>query len=299
MTHKCKAKDPNSCRVHGTPDSIQNLEVTANSAVSSKDLNSYLDAKEKMDEAKVVKRVDLQDAKNTKRFQSAPLYRKSAIVAARRTETVEHLSTVLSNGTVETTREVPAGEWIVTNPGGEEYAITDEKFQSRYEAIGDGQYQATGIIRAFKNPTGGDVEIMAPWGEMQYGDANCWFATGTDGELNPTKDCYIIGGDELKDTYKSYSENPQEKSAEAKLSTPKKAPVLSKRERLLAKAEEFAGASEGSVEEEARYILLELAGDSEEDMFSEAGTDDMLASLEREEGSVEAKASALVYKLLK
>lgn len=203
MAHQCKAKDPNSCRVHGHVDTMQQLQGVADSAVSSKDLNSYLQAKEMIDEKKV--RVDLQDAGNTARFHAAPLYRKSVIVEARRTEKVEHLATVLSNGTVETTREVPTGEWIVTNPGGEQYAIGDEKFHSRYEVNGDGHYQAKGVIRAFQNPTGGDVEIMAPWGEMQYGDVNCWFATGTDGELAPTKDCYIIGGDEFKDTYKSHS----------------------------------------------------------------------------------------------
>ena len=298
MSHQCQAKNPNSCRVHGTADTMQQLEGAANSAVSSKDLNSYLDAKEKMKEAKTVKRVNLQDATNTKRFKAAPLYRKSAVVEARQTTAVERLETVLSNGTVETTREVPAGEWIVTNPGGEQYAITDEKFQSRYESNGDGQYQAKGIIRTFQNPTGGDVEIMAPWGEMQYGDANCWFATGTDGELAPTKDCYIIGGDEFKDTYKAYSLKEEEKTDAPKRKKSSKIPTTSKRENMLSKAEEFADAPAGSVEEEARYILLELAGDSEQDMFSEAGSTDMLMSLEREEG-VAAEAAKMVSKLLK
>jgi hypothetical protein len=139
MSPQCQAKDPNSCRVHGTPDSLQQLEGAANSAVSSKDLNSYLSAKEKI-------------------------------------------------------------------------------------------------------------------------------------------------------------EGVKEKGTKA--SKPKKVPAPSKREKLLAKAEAFAGAPAGSVEEEARYILLELAGDSEADMFSEAGTIDMLVSLEREEG-VAAEAAALVSKFLK
>lgn len=78
----------------------------------------------------------------------------------------------------------------------------------------------------------------------------------------------------------------------------KKIPAPSKREKLLSKAEDFASAPAGSVEEEARYIMLELAGDSETDIFSEAGTIDMLASLDREEG-VQAEAAALVSKFLK
>lgn len=133
MSHQCQAKDPNSCRVHGTADTMQQLEGAANSAVSSKDLNSYLDAKEKM---------------------NAPKRKKSP-----------------------------------------------------------------------------------------------------------------------------------------------KIPAPSRREKLLAKAEELAGAPEGSAEEEARYILLELAGDSEQDMFSEDGTIDMLVSLEREEGTA-AEAAAMVSKFL-
>lgn len=202
MAKECRAKNPNLCRVHGNGGTtLEQLNAVAEAAASSQDMDLYMSAREQIDAIKVVKHINLQDAENTERFNAAPLYRKSAVVTARRTTTAERLDTVLSNGLVETSREVPAGEWIVTNPGGEQYAISDEKFSSRYELRGDGQYQAKGVIRAFQNPTGGDVEVMAPWGEMQYGDANCWFAAGTSDDLNPTKDCYIIGGDEFKETY--------------------------------------------------------------------------------------------------
>jgi hypothetical protein len=205
MAKECRAKNPNLCRVHGNgATALDQLNAVAEAAASSKDMNLYMSAREQIDalkDVKVTKHINLQDAGNTERFNAAPLYRKSAVVTARRTEKVERLDTVLSNGLVETSREVPAGEWIVTNPGGEQYAISDEKFCSRYELREDGQYQAKGVIRAFQNPTGGDVEVMAPWGEMQYGDANCWFAAGTTDDLNPTQDCYIIGGDEFKETY--------------------------------------------------------------------------------------------------
>ena len=208
MAKTCRAKNPSLCRVHGSGGTtVQQLNAVVEAAASSQDMDLYMSAREQLDAlgtVKTVTPVNLQDAENTSRFSTAPLYRKSAVVTARRTVKTEKLDTVLSNGLVETSREVPAGEWIVTNPGGEQYAISDEKFRARYELRGDGQYQAKGVIRAFKNPTGGDVEVMAPWGEMQYGDANCWFASGTNDDLTPTKDCYIIGGDEFKETYGTF-----------------------------------------------------------------------------------------------
>lgn len=205
MAKECRAKNPTLCRVHGNGgNALDQLKAVVEAAAESGDMDLYMSAREQLEKEKVVTHVDLQDAVNAERFKTAALYRKSAVVTARRTTKVEKLDTVLSNGLVETSREVPAGEWIVTNPGGEEYAISDEKFRARYELRGDGQYQAKGVIHAFKNPTGGDVEVMAPWGEMQYGDANCWFAAGTDDDLAPTKDCYIIGGDEFKETYGNF-----------------------------------------------------------------------------------------------
>ena len=145
--------------------------------------------------------LDLQSDEFKERFLNAPLWTKKAIVDARQVTETEHLDTVLANGFLETTREVPVGHWIITNPGGEEYAVSDEKFQTRYESIGNGKFKAKGVIRAFSNPTGENVEITAPWGEQQFGDARCYFATAVSEHFEPTKDCYIIGYDEFQDTY--------------------------------------------------------------------------------------------------
>lgn len=148
--------------------------------------------------------IDLHSEENTQRFTDAPLYRKSAVVQAREVKDVETVETVLANGFHETAREVPVGHWIITNPGGEEYAVSAEKFHTRYEPLGNGQYRAKGIIKAFPNFTGEDVEIVAPWGEPQYGDENCLFATALNPELDITADRYIIGGQEFLDTYEKY-----------------------------------------------------------------------------------------------
>lgn len=145
--------------------------------------------------------VDLQTGELNERFRYAPLWQKKAVVEARQVKHVEHLDTFLANGFLETSREVPAGHWIITNPGGEEYAVPDEKFKSRYEDMGEGKFKAKGLIRAYSNPTGKSVEITAPWGEKQFGDTRCHFATAIGENFEPTKDCYIIGHDEFEDTY--------------------------------------------------------------------------------------------------
>lgn len=61
--------------------------------------------------------------------------------------------------------------------------------------------QAKGRIRVYLNPTGKNVEIIAPWGEKQFGDSQCYFASAVGENLEPTSDRYIIGHDEFEETY--------------------------------------------------------------------------------------------------
>lgn len=135
-------------------------------------------------------------------FSKAPVYRMNAVVTARRTTKPERLTTVLADGTVETDRIVPAGEWIITNPGGEQYAIDDEKFGKKCTPEGpEGTYRAAGEIRAFQSPYPFPITIFAPWGEEQHGNPGCYLAAGIDAKGNPTDDRYIIGEQEFADTY--------------------------------------------------------------------------------------------------
>ena len=124
-------------------------------------------------------------------------YKKSATVTMRVAEPGERLATVLSDGTVETERILAGGECIVRNPLGKEYAVPPEKFSEMYSMDPEtGEYQAQGVIFAIKNPTGLPVEIMAPWGEVQRGDADCWIAQGS-----TVEDRYLIGAAEFQSTY--------------------------------------------------------------------------------------------------
>ncbi len=153
-------------------------------------------------------KVDLNSAEYTVRFVEAPVYAKKA-----RIEAVQITQSGLESGEyadkdirldgeqyvidtyvmreqddgsrvaeLEDTRPVVAGEWIATNPIQQEgdrannYAIPDETFKKRYRATDvSGVYQAAGMARIIKNETGNKVEIEAPWGGTQEGDAKCYF----------------------------------------------------------------------------------------------------------------------------
>lgn len=75
--------------------------------------------------------------------------------------------------------------------------------------------------------------------------------------------------------------------------------MMKSREEILAKAEELKQFEGNTVQEEAHFMLLDIAGDSDADMFSEDGILDMLYSTSKHEGTVEAQAADIVAKFLK
>ena len=156
------------------------------------------------DEPAVYEKLDLSTGEYTAKLAEAPVFAKKAEVAAVTATAGQEVRTVLANGTKETVNYAEEGDVIVTNPGGEQYILKPDNFAKRYEATAeDGVYRAKGMARAFKNDTGAPVEIMAPWGEPQYGDENCMIATVFDPD-NPSEigsDRYIIGADEFAETY--------------------------------------------------------------------------------------------------
>jgi hypothetical protein len=149
-------------------------------------------------------KVDLSTEEYTAKLAEAPVFAKKAEVSAVVAAAGQEVRTVLANGTEETVNYTEEGDVIVTNPGGEQYILKSDNFTKRYEATAqEGIYRAKGMARAFKNDTGAPIEIMAPWGEPQFGDENCLIATVFDPE-NPDEigsDRYIIGGDEFAATY--------------------------------------------------------------------------------------------------
>lgn len=159
--------------------------------------NTISDDKEKTME------LDLSTDEFTAQFAAAPVYRKSAVVNARPAVPGEQVVTTLADGTVETTVTCDGGEIVITNPGGELYVVGGEKFAKRYAPLGDGRFQARGMVRAVINPAGGDVTVIAPWGEEQHGGPACMFAVIYDPE-EPEEvgsDRYLIGAAEFAETY--------------------------------------------------------------------------------------------------
>lgn len=144
--------------------------------------------------------LDLQSHKINNLLQSAPIYKKNQKVKARKAQKGEKLETVLKDGTVETTRILNGDEIIVSNPSGEQYAMEQENFNKRYSQNTEGEWIAKGTAKVIKNPTGSKIEIMAPWGEKQYGGKNCFIAQSLDNK----NDRYIIGHDEFIETYGSF-----------------------------------------------------------------------------------------------
>ncbi len=149
--------------------------------------------------------LDLATEAMTQQFLEAKIYTKKGIVVAREVETEEKIVTVLKDGTVETENITQKGDYVVTNPSGEQYVLPAEKFWQRYELTSEtGTYKAKGMIRTFPNPTGQPATIVPSWGGTQTGATNCMFATPYD-PVNPNHigaDRYIIGYNEFLETYK-------------------------------------------------------------------------------------------------
>lgn len=148
--------------------------------------------------------LDLSTDEWTERLAAAPVYAKKAIVQARQVAEREEVRTTLTDGTEETVNVAEPGDIVVTNPSGEKYVLKPDNFAKRYDATDEeGVFRAKGMARAFQNPTGADVEIMAPWGEPQYGGPDCMIATVFDPEQPDVigSDRYLIGGEEFRTTY--------------------------------------------------------------------------------------------------
>lgn len=143
------------------------------------------------------RRVDVHDPHVTGLLLAAPVWRQKKIVTARPARAGERLTTTLAGGSVKTVRTLTGSEVVVTNPGGEQYAIAGERFWDRYENVGGYQWRATGLVHALRNPWAEPITITAPWGEVQHGTADCMIAMvpGVHG------DRYLIGAAEFTTTY--------------------------------------------------------------------------------------------------
>src|SRR3989338_3769751 len=79
----------------------------------------------------------------------APVFKKQGQVLARPAVPGEKVTTTLASGANETVNTANEGDWVMTNPSGEQYVISEKKFFGRYEATSEeGVYTAKGYCRA-------------------------------------------------------------------------------------------------------------------------------------------------------
>ncbi|TFF99267.1 MAG: hypothetical protein EU541_05375 [Promethearchaeota archaeon] len=131
-------------------------------------------------------------------------YEKSTKVLARNANDGEIIITSI-DGEERTKNKAKAGDVIVKNPSGEEYIVTKEKFNQRYQLIGDApevpeykEYKALGTVWGFQYE-GPNVKIEAPWGEEQIVKNGDMIVSLNKNEYD---DIYSIQIDVFKDTYK-------------------------------------------------------------------------------------------------
>ena len=127
-------------------------------------------------------------------FTGAEYYRKCAMVTARVAEAGEEIVTIVG-GTEETRNVANAGDYVVRNPGGEEYIVEKVKFEGRYDLVPgtEDTYRPSGApVTAM--PLTENVRFVAPWGEEQFINAGGFL-------LNNAGDIYGIQKQEFFDTY--------------------------------------------------------------------------------------------------
>lgn len=154
-------------------------------------------------ESPMFEKIDRKSPEIMEALAGASVFKKQGWVKARPGVEGEQIVTVLASGAEETVNTAKAGDWVMTNPSGEQYIISKEKFFTRYESANEeGVYRAKGHCRAIKNPYGKPIEIMASWGSPQTGDEHCMIADtcDTNGE-NMGGEPYLIEAKAFAETY--------------------------------------------------------------------------------------------------
>jgi len=133
------------------------------------------------------------------------VYNKKGKVMARPAQAGETIQTHTKDG-LETTNTANEGDYVLKNPGGEEYIVKPDVVAKRYELEGPGQeegwsvYKAKGQVKAIQyNPQAlempDSIQFQAPWGENMALKSGDMIAT-TDG-----REIYRIARSEFDQTY--------------------------------------------------------------------------------------------------
>jgi hypothetical protein len=171
---------------------------------SSADLEGKKGWAEMENQGILYRKIDRKSQEIMQALAQAPLYKKQGMVTARMAQAGEQITTKLTGDKTETVNTAAAGDWVVTNPSGEQYIISEQKFLARYERVdlAASVYSAKGYCRAIQNPFGEPIEIMASWGSPQNGDANCMIADTCDSNGSCDGEPYLIDSNSFSQTYK-------------------------------------------------------------------------------------------------
>lgn len=134
-------------------------------------------------------------------FLDPDLYKKVGLVQVRRAQDGERIDTII-NDEVETTNTAHAGDVVIKGPKGEEYIITQEKFEGRYtgpELSDDYQdYTPTGTTYAVEW-TDGPILFTTAWEELMIMDDGDFLCSPTE---VPSGDLYRIESGAFGLTYR-------------------------------------------------------------------------------------------------
>lgn len=151
------------------------------------------------------KKIDCKSKEILDLIKNAPVYHKFCKVEARKSILGEKIITILADGRKETENIAKEGDWVVTNPDGEEYILSEKKFLSRDTSTNkDGVFIARGFCKAVKNPYSEPIEIMDSWGSVQRGGSWCFIADTCDVNGITNGEPYLIDELAFNDTYKIY-----------------------------------------------------------------------------------------------
>ena len=130
-------------------------------------------------------------------------YIETACIRAEQVTKDTTITTILANGKKETSNIAISGDWIITNPGGEQYVVPNHKFIKKYKSapeLGEGWFKPLGQVQKFIEITE-DLTFICSWGEEQF--------INKGGFINITNlnDIYGIARQEFFDTYSEYDDS--------------------------------------------------------------------------------------------
>lgn len=91
----------------------------------------------------------------------------------------------------ETTNTAHKGDWIITNPDGEQYVLSDDRFQTKYQSDNNGRYLPIEDVKQFRQITH-SVCFQSQKGDWRFVTAGSYLciSTGSGNEYGITNSAF-------------------------------------------------------------------------------------------------------------